>query len=332
MASINRRNIVALATLGPVAAGLAGHTPAFAQTLLRQARVVLGFPAGSGGDAACRVFADRMKGNYASNLIVENKPGAGGRLGVEFVKAAPADGATLLLTPISVLALFPHIYKSLSYDPFKDLVPVSRAVTVTFSLAVGPAVPATVKDLPQFLAWCRANPGKANFGSPGEGSSPHFLGATLARLTNVPLNHVPYKGTSAAMTDVVGGQIAAVVVSPGNAAPYVKTGKLRILAVTSPQRWELMPNIPTMAELGFAEVSNVEQFAFFMRSGTPLDLVERASISIRSVAAIPEVVKQLSSMDMKAEGSSPQELAQALRADFKRWGEVVAAVGFTQQE
>ena len=325
---IKRRQVLALGALGV----LAGMPTARAQAMLRQARIVLGFPAGSGGDVACRVFAEKMKGSYAANVIVENKPGAAGRIGLDQVRLAPADGSSLLLTPTSVLTLYPHIYKTLSYDPFKDLLPVSRGVTVTFSLAVGPMVPASVKDLAQFLEWCRANPAKANFGSPGEGSSPHFLGATLARASGAPFNHVPYKGTSAAMNDVVSGQIAAVMVSPGNATPFVKTGQLRILAVTSPRRWDLLPEVPTMAELGFPKVTNVEQFAFFMRSGTDPELVERASTAIRTAAALPEVVKTLGDLDMKAEGSAPQELAATLRADFERWKEVVKTVGFTPQD
>lgn len=324
MVSINRRQLGAL--------GLCLVGGARAQTQLRQARIVLGFPAGSGGDVACRVFAERLKGRYADNVIVENKPGAAGRIGLEAIKAAPADGTSLLLTPTSVLTLYPHIYKSLSYDPFKDLVPVSRGVTVTFSLVVGPMVPATVKDLTQFLAWCRANPGRATFGSPGEGSSPHFLGATLARSADVALNHVPYKGTAAAMTDVLGGQIAAVMVSPGNASAYAKTGQLRFLAVTSPRRWELLPDVPTMTELGYPKVTNVEQFSFFMRAGTDPSLVDRASAAIRAAAAMPDVLKTLGDLDMRAEGSRPQELAQAMRTDFEQWREIVKTVGFTPQD
>ncbi|MBI2725793.1 MAG: twin-arginine translocation pathway signal protein [Polaromonas sp.] len=332
MITINRRQLVALGALGQLTCGVTLGGAAHAQAQLRQARIVLGFPAGSGGDLACRVFAERLKGKYADNVIVENKPGAAGRIGLEAVRGAPADGSSLLLTPTSVLTLYPHIYKSLSYDPFKDLVPVSRGVTVTFALVVGPMVPATVKDLPQFLAWCRANPGQASFGSPGEGSSPHFLGATLARSAGVPLNHVPYKGTSAALTDVVGGQVAAVMISPGNAAPFVKAGKLRILAVTSPKRWELLPQIPTMAEQGYPRVTNVEQFSFFMRAGTDQEIVERASSAIRAAAALPEVIKTLAELDMRAEGSRPQELAQTLRSDYAQWKEIVKTVGFTPQE
>lgn len=332
MASINRRQLLALGAFGNLAAGLTASSRAFAQAPLRQARIVLGFPAGSGGDLACRVFAERMKGSYADNVIVENKPGAAGRIGVEQIKAAPADGSSLLLTPTSVLTLYPHIYKTLSYDPFKDLVPVSRGVTVTFSLAIGPLVPTDIKTLPQFFAWCRANPTLANFGSPGEGSSPHFLGITLAKAASIPLRHIPYKGTSAAMIDVVGGQVAAVIVSPGNATPHVKTGQLRILAVTSPRRWELLPDIPTMAELGYPRVTNVETFSFFLRNGTPADIVERASASIRAAAATPSVIKTLGDLDMRAESSRPQELAQVLRADYERWGDIVKSVGFTPQE
>ncbi len=331
MGLINRRQALALGTLTldfPFARVAFAQQPA----PLGQARIVLGFPPGSGGDVACRLFAEKMKGVYATNMIVENKPGAGGRIGLENVKAAPADGSSLLMTPTSVLTLFPHIYKTLSYDPFKDLVPVSRGVTVTFSLAIGPMVPAEVKDLPQFLAWCRANPGKANFGSPGEGSSPHFLGATLAQSAGVVLRHVPYKGTSAAIADLLGGQIPAAMVSPGNATAHAKAGKLRILAVTSPQRWALLPDIPTMTELGYPKVSNVEQFSFFMRSGTDPQLVELAGNAIRSAAATPEVIKALGDLDMKAEGSRAQELAQTLRADYERWGEVVKSVGFKPQD
>ncbi len=330
MGLINRRQALAL---GPLALGLPLGRSVFAQQApLRQARIVLGFPPGSGGDVACRLFAEKMKGVYATNMIVENKPGAGGRIGLENVRAAPADGSSLLMTPTSVLTLFPHIYKTLSYDPFKDLVPVSRGVTVTFSLAIGPMVPNEVQDLAQFLAWCRANPGKANFGSPGEGSSPHFLGATLAQSAGVELKHVPYRGTSAAVADLLGGQIPAAMVSPGNATAHVKTGKLRILAVTSAQRWPLLPDIPTMAELGHPKVSNVEQFSFFMRSGTDPQLVEQAGQAIRAAAAMPDVVKTLGDLDMKAEGSRAQELAQTLRADYARWGEVVKAVGFAPQD
>jgi len=332
MSGLKRRDLVA----GSLATGLisASGLPrlAHAQTLMRQARIVIGFPAGSGGDVLCRLFAEKMKGIYAQTVIVENKSGAAGRIGVDQVKAAPADGTSLLFTPTSVLTLYPHIYKTLSYDPFVDLIPLSRAATVTFALVVGPLVPPGVRDLWQFLSWCRRNPTQASFGSPGAGSSPHFLGATLAKAASTPLSHVPYRGTSTAVTDVLGGQIAAVMVSPGNVTQYAKTGQLRILAVTSPKRWELLPEVPTMVELGYPQVTNVEQFAFFIRKGTDAAMVERAAAAIRTAASMPDVVKTLAELDMKVEPSRSADLAQSLRNDYERWGEIVKSVGFTPQD
>ena len=332
MNGLTRRDLVAgsLTTGLLAASGAPGY--ALAQAPLRQARIVIGFPAGSGGDVLCRLFAEKMRGNYAQAVIVENKSGAAGRIGMDQVTAAPPDGASLLFTPTSVLTLYPHIYKKLSYDPFVDLIPLSRAATVTFALAVGPMVPAGVRDLWQFLAWCRRNPTQASFGSPGTGSSPHFLGATLAKAASAPLNHVPYRGTSAAVTDVLGGQIAAVMVSPGNVTRYAKTGQLRILAVTSPKRWELLPEVPTMVELGYPQVTNVEQFAFFIRKGTDAALVDRAAASIRAAASLPDVVKTLAELDMKVEPSRSADLAQSLRTEYERWGEIVKNVGFTAQD
>lgn len=302
------------------------------QPHLQQARIVIGFPAGSGGDVACRLFAEKLKGSYAASVIVENKVGAAGRIGVDNVRTSPADGTSLLFTPTSVLTLYPHIYKTLTYDPFNDLLPLSRAATVTFALVVGSAVPAQIKDAKQFLQWCRANPSQATFGSPGAGSSPHFLGSTLAKASGAPLNHIPYKGTAAAVSDLIGGQIAALIVSPGNVAQYTRTGQARILAVTSPQRWELLPEVPTMTELGYPTVTNVEQFAFFIKRGTASAIVDRAVAAIRAAALQPDLVKAMAELDMKAEPSRPADLLKTLRTDHERWGEIVKAIGFNPQD
>jgi len=312
--------------------GVVGRSGLAHADVLKQARIVLGFPAGSNGDALCRLFADKIKGRYAENVIVENKAGAAGRIGVDAVKAAPADGATLLFTPTSVLTLYPHIYKTLNYDPFNDFVPLSRAATVTFALAIGPKAPADIKTLPQFVEWCRANPSLANFGSPGAGSSPHFLGATFAKAANISLNHVAYRGTSAAVMDLIGGQIPAVVVSPGNVTQYAKSGQVRILAVTSPARWELLPDIPTMAELGYPKATYLEQFAFFMKRGADAEVIDHAASAIRAAAAMPDVIKTLAEVDMKVEASASAVLTQSLRAEYDHWRDIVKSVGFTPQD
>ncbi|MES2610113.1 MAG: tripartite tricarboxylate transporter substrate-binding protein [Pseudomonadota bacterium] len=296
------------------------------------ARIVLGFPAGSAADMACRLFAQALQGRYARAVIVDNKAGAAGRIGVADLMGTPANGGTLLLTPTSVLTLYPHIYKNLAYDPFADLLPVTRAATTTFALCVGPLVPASVKTLAQYLDWCRANPGSASFGSPGAGSSPHFLGAMLARYSGVPLLHVPYKGTAVAINDLLAQQVSSVVVSPGNVKQYIPAKGVRILAVTSPTRWDLLPAVPTMTELGFPQATNTEPYAFFMRKGTRPELVERATAALRAAASEPTLAQRLADYDMKVETSTPAELTALLRRDHARWQEVVRTVGFSPMD
>ncbi len=329
---ITRRQWMMAGAAGALAGAvpLAGHGAA--AELPATARIVLGFPAGSAADVACRLFAMALQGRYAKAVIVENKAGAAGRIGVSDLMGAPADGGTLLLTPTSVLTLYPQIYKNLAYDPFVDLVPVNRAATTTFALCAGPMVPASVKTLPQYLNWCRANPGSASFGSPGAGSSPHFLGAMLARYSGVPLLHVPYKGTSVAINDLLAQQVSSVMVSPGNVKQYVPDKGVRILAVTSPTRWGLLPGVPTMTELGFPQVTNTEGYAFFMRKGTRPELVDRATAALRAAASEPALAHKLGEYDMKVESSTPSELAALVRRDHARWQEVVRTVAFSPMD
>jgi len=299
---------------------------------LSSARIVLGFPAGSSADVACRLFAQGLQGHYAHSVIVENKAGAAGRIGVAELMNAPADGGTLLLTPTSVLTLYPSIYKRLTYNPETDLLPLTRAATTTFALCVGPAVPEAVGTLPQFLTWCRQNPKLAAYGSPGAGSSPHFLGAMLARQADVAMVHVPYKGTSAAVNDLLGGQVPAVMVSPGNVKAHVATRRVRVLAVTSAQRWPMLASVPTMAELGFGQATNSEAFAFFARKGTPPDTVDRLASALRAVARHPDVIAKLAEHDLLVESNSPAELMALLQQDRARWQSVVRTVGFTPED
>lgn len=310
----------------------AGLARAQAPEPLGSARIVLGFPAGSSADVACRLFAQGLQGTYARSVIVENKAGAAGRIGVAELMNAPADGSTLLLTPTSVLTLYPSIYKRLAYQPETDLLPLTRAATTTFSLCVGPAVPDAVRTLPQFLDWCRQNPKLAAYGSPGAGSSPHFLGAMLARQAGVAMVHVPYKGTSAAVSDLLGGQVPAVLVSPGNVKAHVAARRVRVLAVTSAQRWPMLASVPTMSELGFGQATNSEAFAFFARKGTPQNTLDRLSSALRAVARQPEVVAKLAEHDLLVESNSPAELTAMLQQDRARWQSVVQTVGFTPED
>ncbi|MGE0801730.1 MAG: tripartite tricarboxylate transporter substrate-binding protein [Lautropia sp.] len=305
---------------------------ALAAPQFAQGRLIVGFPAGDPVDIACRSFGERMRDSYATTLIVDNRAGAGGRIGVQEMRNAATDGSAMLLTPASMLALYPHVYKTLPYDPFKDLMPVSRAATFTFCLSVGPMVPATVTDLGGFLAWCRDHPSQANFASPGTGASPHFLGSLLARAAKVELNHVPYKGGSPAVSDMVAGQVASAVTSPAAVLPHVKSGRARMLAVTSPTRWSLVPDVPTMTEAGFPQVTATEWFGFFMRGGAPAAAANRASEAIRAAAAAIEQNGVLAQFAMQAHGSTPAELGELLARDHAHWQSVVKSFGFTPQD
>lgn len=317
------RGAAALAALGAAA-------PASAQTAPDTARILAGFSPGGAIDVVARKVAERLNGTpYARAVVVENRTGAGGRLAVEATKGAAPDGKTMLLTPGSMLYIYPYIYNTLSYDPVADLAPVSLAATVAMGLGVGPMVPSSVRTVPDFLAWARANPDKANFGTGGAGSMPHFVGAMLEKASGVRLSHVPFRGTAAAVVDLMGGQIAAVTGPEADLIPHLKGGRVRLLATSGKQRSRFNPDVPTFAEQGFADIAMEEWFAFFMPARTPPDAVRRAADALAGVLRQDSVAGGLAEMGFDAVPSSPAELAARLRAGLDFWGPVVKATGFT---
>ncbi len=329
---INRRDLIST-SVGAALMGSAAFRAAWAQTGLpiEQVKIYYGFPAGSSGDIVSRRVAEKMAGSaYTRNVaVVENKPGAGGRIAMDVLKPAPADGSHLALTPFSMLAVFPHVYRNLSYDPFKDFVPVSMTSIINHGLAVGPMVPESVKTVKQFLDWAKANPTLANYGSPGAGSTPHFLGALLGINSGVALNHVPYKGSVPGVTDVVGGQIAAMVTPHGDFLANHKSGKMRILATSGAKRSPFVPEVPTFAEQGFAELTVDEWFSIFAPARTPAHIVAAANAAINVAVRDKSVIDSLAVVGLVARGSTPEELGQSLREQFDRWGPLVKRIGFT---
>jgi tripartite-type tricarboxylate transporter receptor subunit TctC len=221
------------ATVGAGAAAL-GPTTAVAQLVDKPARIIVGFAAGGSLDTIARVIADQM-GGYAPSIIVDNRPGAAGRIALEALKASPADGTVFILTPASPLVLHPYIYKKLNYDPINDFAPITTVGRVGYDLAVGPKVPDTVKTIQDFVAWCGANPKDAAFGSPGAGSGHHFAGVMFAQAANLDMVHVPYRGAAPAVQDVLAGQIASNI-SVGLHIPLHREGKPRILATAGAAR------------------------------------------------------------------------------------------------
>jgi tripartite-type tricarboxylate transporter receptor subunit TctC len=303
-------------------------TRAWAQTV-DTLKIVTGFPPGGTSDTICRRVAERLAPGYARVAVVENKTGAGGQIAVQTVKAAPPDGSTVLQTPMSMLGVYPHIYKKLPYDPVADVLPVTLGCTFDFGFAVGPQVPASVRNVPEFLAWCKANPALANFGSPAAGSVPHFIGVLMGKQANVDLKHVPFRGTQPAILDMIGGQIAAVSGPIGEFTQHVAAGKCRLLAATGAKRSPFAPNTPTLVEQGLKDFAFEEWFGFYVPAKTPADVINRLNTAMRAALAAPETVNGLATMGLEARSSTPAELAARLKADTERWGPLVKTIGFT---
>jgi len=328
MSHNTRRNLLRASGAAALLSAL-GARGVSAQTL-EMVKLITGFPPGGTSDTLCRRVAEGLKGgSFTKAAVVENKAGAGGQIAVQSMKGAPTDGSMLLQTPASMLMIYPHVYKKLAYDAFADVTAVSLACTFEFGLAAGPAVPDAVKTVPDFLAWCKANPDKANFGSPGAGSVPHFIGVLLGQAAGVEFKHVAYRGSAPAVQDLVAGQIQVVSSPIGEFLQQANAGKIRILGASGAQRSRFAPNVPTYAEQGLKDLVFSEWFGFFAPGGTPKPVVDRANQALRAALAQKDVIDGLAVMGLEAKSSTPEELAQRLKTDFDRWGVIVKKIGFT---
>ena len=325
---VTRRQFVQSTSASALLAGLSSR--ALAQPApLEAVKIITGFTPGGTSDTICRRVAAKMAPGYGKSVVVENRAGAGGQLAITAVRSMPADGTTILQTPMSMLGIYPFIYKKLPYDPIADLTPVSQGAHFDFGFAVGPAVPASVKSMPEFLAWCKANPALANFGSPAAGSTPHFIGALAGRAAGIDLRHVPYRGTQPAILEMIGGQLQAVSGPVGEFTQHVAAGKCRLLATTGTQRSKFAPGVPTMLEQGLKDLAFSEWFGFYLPARAPQDVVQRANAALRAALAAPETIEGLELMGLESRSSTPAELAALLDADMKRWEPLVKSIGFT---
>lgn len=327
----NRRQFIQAST-GAALLGALGQSPAFAQAL-EQVKIVNGFPAGGTADVTSRRVGDKLAGSaYTKNAaVVENKTGAAGRIAVETVKNAAPDGATLLLTPYSMMAIYPHIYKQLSYDPVKDFAPVCLGSMLTHGLAVGPLVPASVKTVKDYLAWAKANPKDASYGSPAAGSTPHFLGALLGLNNGVDLKHVPYRGSVPGVADMIGGTLASMFTPHGDFLANHKAGRIRILATSGTARSPFVPEVPTFAEQGFPDLVVEEWFGFFAPARTPASVVANANAAINAALKDKMVIDSLAISGLVPLGGTPEAMAADLKRQTEAWGPIVRKIGFTAE-
>ncbi|HSW06170.1 Bug family tripartite tricarboxylate transporter substrate binding protein [Aquabacterium sp.] len=321
----NRRQLLISTAAGT---GLLGN--AQAAEPLETLRILSGFPAGGTVDVVARRVADKVRGTLAKVALVENKPGAGGRLAVDELKRAKNDGSTLLLTPAAMITLYPHLYPKLPYG-IEDVTPVCGATSVVFGLAVGPGVPPAVKTLKDFLAWAKTAAGQANYGSPGAGSPPHFVGALLEKESGVALSHVPYRGTVPGIQDLLGGQLTSFVGPIGDYLPHVKTGKLRVLATSGPKRSRFLPEVPSFTELGFKALEQVEWYGFFLPGKAAADVVQRHAAAIKAAMSTLEMSEALAAYGLEVAVTSPDELAKAVKDENLAWGPIVKRIGFTPE-
>jgi tripartite-type tricarboxylate transporter receptor subunit TctC len=318
---MQRRQFAALAMLGAGAA-LTG-APLFAQD--RTVKILVGFPPGGSADVIARLLAERLRPALNQNVIVDNKPGAGGRVALNEVKRAPPDGQTLILTPSGALVIQPWLYQNLGYDPIKDFTAISRVSTFDFAVTAGPGAPAG--DLKTVLAWMKANPTKANYATSGAGTVPHFAGQLLGQAAGVPMTHVAYRGGAPAAQDLIGGQVPLMVDTASETIEHHKAGKVRILAVTGETRSKALPDVPTLKEIGINSTADAF-FGLYGPAGMAPDLVARIDKAVADALRAPEIQEKIYAFGLVPNHAGPAALAATQADHLKRWEAPIKASGF----
>jgi len=292
-------------------------------------RVIYGFAPGSAGDTMARIVADKLNSGLSMPVIVENRTGAAGRLGTKAVVSAEPDGMTLLFTPNAPVAIYPHSYPNLEYDPVRDLRPVS--LIATFDVALVVSSKNDIKTVKEMIAWAKANPSQANYGAPGAGGLGHFFGVMVANSTGLDLKHVNYRGSGAVMTDLLGGQIPIAVVPLGDALELHRGGQARVIATSGHERSPLLPDVPTMKEVG-VNAEGQGWYAVYAPAKTPAETVRRLNKIIVDGLSDADTKAKVMRLNAVPRTSSPEQLAAFRDADSARWAPAVKASGFKPQQ
>ena len=288
----------------------------------KSVRIILPFAAGGSTDIVARLLAQKFSASMGQQFLVDNKPGASGNIGTEQVVRATPDGYTLLIIPDSNVTVNPHVYPGMTFNPAKDLVPVSLLSTIGVGLVVNPAVP--VNNVAEYLAYSKAQPNGMSFGSPGAGTPHHLAGELLKQVSGAKLVHIPYKGGGPAMLDVVGNQVPSAMIALAIAAPQVKSGKLKLLAVTGASRSSMFPNTPTVSET----VKNFEVTSWmglFAPTGTPPEILQKLNSEVKKALLDPATAQQLAAQSLDVVASSPADLATKIHTEYERWGQLIKA-------
>ena len=305
---------------------LAATPVALAQSYpTKSIRLICPFPPGGAVDIASRAIANELSKTIGQQVVVENKPGAGGNIGgAEAARAAP-DGYTIFMTTSGINAINPALYSKMPFDPNKDLAPVSALVSLNNVLVVHPSVAA--KSVTEIIAMAKAQPGKMTYASSGSGTSIHMSGEMFKHLAKVDILHIPYKGSSPALTDMLGGQVMMMFDNIPSALPHIKSGKLRALATTGAKRDATLPDLPTIAEAGVPGYESGVWFGLLVPAGTPRDIVAKLNAEAVKGTKSPEFVKRMTDLGYNIIGSTPEQMTEMLKTEVNTWGPIVKASG-----
>jgi tripartite-type tricarboxylate transporter receptor subunit TctC len=301
-----------------------------AQGLVKQPlRIIVPLPAGAQTDVVARLVADALRDDLGQPVVVDNRPGGTGRIAVDALKSAAPDGSVLLFAPVAVPVVLPLVVKDPGYDPAKDLAPVTQVSRYRFAFAVAASHPA--QTLPEFVAWAKANPARATYGTAGAGSLPHLLGVMLRQASAIDFEHVAYRGAATVEADLMSGQIGAGITGLWDVVPLHRAGKLRLLATSGAERSPVVPAVPTFREQGYPTVEAVGWHGVYARAGTPRHVIDRYAAAIAAAVQAPALREKLVALGVEPTGTTPEALAAIMAADTARWRPIIKASGFTSE-
>lgn len=295
----------------------------------RAVRLIVPTAPGGAADSLARVMAQKLTESWAQQVVVDARAGANGNIGAELLAKSEPDGYTLMMGTIGVLAINKSLYEKMGYDQLRDYAPVGQLVTFSLLLVANPALPFTT--IPELIAHAKANPGKLNYGSPGTGGSPHMAMELFAKTADIKLVHIPYKGSAAATTDVVGGQLQLIFGDPPAALGHVRSGRLRALGISGPVRLRAAPDIPTIAEAGLPGFAVTSYLGIVAPARTPATIVTRINTDINRITAQADTLTRIDAMGAQPKTGTPEEFSALIRSETVRWAKVVADAGLKAQ-
>jgi tripartite-type tricarboxylate transporter receptor subunit TctC len=322
-----------MSKVAAIALWLAACAPALAlaqgtggMTQARPIRIVAPFPPGSAGDVIPRAIIPTIAEIIRQSVIVDNRPGAAGSIAAEIVAKSTPDGATLLFGTTGTIAINAAIYPKLGYDPLRDFAPVTLCARSSYTIVVSPVLP--VSTLKEFVAFARTRPGELNLASSGAGTAVHLSGELFNSMVGIKTVHVPYKGATEALTDLIAGRVHVMFASTSSAVPFVRSGRIKALAITTPERDPALPTLPTVIETGVADYQSVGFFGLLAPARTPRSAIARLNESFVAALKTPEVKQRLSALGVDVAWSTPAEFGQVMREEIAKWTKAARAIGY----